>query len=93
MCLLKNKNLLGGLFGQKPATGFGSAFGAPTSTATSGFGGLGTFTPAAGSAFGSFNQTNTFKPAATGFTGFGAQATAAPTFNSGLGIGSTQMGL
>lgn len=40
---------LGGLFGaQKPATGFGSTFGAPASSATTGFGGLGTFTPAGG---------------------------------------------
>lgn len=38
---------LGGLFGaQKPNTGFGSTFGAPASSATTGFSGLGTFTPA-----------------------------------------------
>lgn len=40
---------LGGLFGQKPNTGFGASFGAaPVSSAATGFGGLGTFTPASG---------------------------------------------
>lgn len=83
-------NATGGLFGQKPATGFG-AFGAPASSAATGFGGLGTFTSTPGSAFGTFNQTNTFKPAATGFTGFNAQTSAAPTFNSGLGLGTAPL--
>lgn len=50
---VKYKNLRfsvssGGLFGQKPNTGFGSTFGAPASSATTGFSGLGTFTPAGG---------------------------------------------
>lgn len=67
-----------GLFGaQKPATGFG----APT-TATAGFGGLNTFTPAAGAGFGGFGQKpatgfglgNTTSTANTGFSGFGQSA-------------------
>lgn len=40
--------IAGGLFGQKPATGFGATFGAPASSANTGFSGLGTFTPASG---------------------------------------------
>lgn len=40
--------LPGGLFGQKPATGFGASFGTPASSAATGFSGLGTFTPAGG---------------------------------------------
>lgn len=48
---LINNNLVisGGLFGQKPATGgFGTSFGAPASSAATGFSGLGSFTPATG---------------------------------------------
>lgn len=83
----------GGLFGQKPSTGFGtpSAFGAPTSSAASGFG-LGNFGTATTTGFGSFGQSNTFKPAATGFTGFGTQS-AAPQLGGGLGLGSNLAGL
>lgn len=44
-------SIAGGLFGQKPATGFGATFGAtPASSTATGFSGLGTFTPASGKA-------------------------------------------
>lgn len=47
-----------------------------------------------GAGFGSFGQTNQFnKPAATGFTGFGATSTA-PSLTGGMGgLGTNMMGL
>lgn len=86
-----NTSAGGGLFGQKPAAGFGATpgFGGATSTANTGFG-LGAFgAPAApSSGFGTFGATNTFsKPAVPSFGGFGATNTA-PTLGGGFGLNS-----
>ncbi|CAD7083702.1 unnamed protein product [Hermetia illucens] len=73
----------GGLFGNKPATGFGTTpgFGAPTSTASSGFGGFGTANQ------GSLFNTSLNKTATPAFGGFGTQ-TSTGQLGTGLNFGS-----
>ncbi|XP_061394699.1 nuclear pore complex protein Nup98-Nup96 [Musca vetustissima] len=77
----------GGLFGAKPATGFGAApaFG-QTSTASTGFGNF-SLQNTNTTGGGLFGNTTLNKPATSGFGAFGTQtSTAAPlNFNSGTG--------
>lgn len=91
--------LSGGLFGQKPPTGgFGSTFGAPTSSAAPGFSGLGSFTPAAGKQLNKKNlkcthffstyEQQTFGPTGAGFGSFGQTN----TFNKPATTGFTGFG-